>query len=61
LVQLLGAGQARAAAVVDALVRKNGVAVSRLIPFGAGPTAPVTSNKTEEGRAKNRRVELVEQ
>lgn len=53
--------QARAAAVVDALVRRQGVAASRLTPFGAGPTAPVASNRSEEGRAKNRRVELVAQ
>jgi outer membrane protein OmpA-like peptidoglycan-associated protein len=53
--------QSRAAAVVDALVSKNGIAASRLIPFGDGPTAPVASNKSEEGRAMNRRVELVAQ
>ena len=52
--------QQRAAAVVQALVGK-GISTSRLTPFGAGPTAPVTSNNTEEGRAKNRRVELVAQ
>ncbi|MBP1714209.1 MAG: hypothetical protein H6Q42_2412, partial [Deltaproteobacteria bacterium] len=34
---------------------------SRLRPQGAGPIAPVATNRTEEGRAKNRRVELVEQ
>ena len=51
--------QARAQAVVAELVKK-GIAASRLIPFGAGPWAPVASNKAEEGRAKNRRVELVE-
>jgi len=52
--------QARAQSVITALVSKHGVAVSRLIAFGAGPYAPVASNKTDEGRAKNRRVELVE-
>ena len=52
--------QARAQAVVTALVTKNGIATTRLTPYGAGPYAPVASNKTEEGRAKNRRVELVE-
>ena len=53
--------QDRAAAVVKALVGKHGIAASRLTPFGDGPTAPVASNKSEEGRAKNRRVELVAQ
>ena len=52
--------QARAQSVVNALSSKNGVPASRMIPFGAGPYAPVATNKTEEGRAKNRRVELVE-
>jgi outer membrane protein OmpA-like peptidoglycan-associated protein len=52
--------QARAQAVVNALVTKHGIASARLVPFGNGPYAPVASNKTEEGRAKNRRVELVE-
>ena len=53
--------QDRAAAVVKALVGKYGITSSRLTPFGDGPTAPVASNKSEEGRAKNRRVELVAQ
>jgi len=51
----------RAAAVVKALVGKYGIVSSRLTPFGDGPTAPVASNKSEEGRARNRRVELVAQ
>jgi outer membrane protein OmpA-like peptidoglycan-associated protein len=53
--------QARAAAVVAALASKHGVAANRLSAFGAGPYSPVASNKTDEGKAKNRRVELVEQ
>lgn len=52
--------QTRSQAVVTALVTKDGIAAARLTPFGAGPYSPVASNKTEEGRAKNRRVELVE-
>jgi len=52
--------QARAQSVTTALVSKHGIAASRLLPFGAGPYAPVASNRNEEGRAKNRRVELVE-
>ena len=52
--------QHRAASVVAALVAK-GINGSRLTPFGNGPTAPVASNNTEEGRAQNRRVELVAQ
>ena len=51
----------RADAVVKALVGKYGITASRLQPFGAGPVAPVISNQSEEGRAKNRRVELVKQ
>jgi outer membrane protein OmpA-like peptidoglycan-associated protein len=52
--------QARAQAVVKALVSQQGIAAARLIAFGDGPYAPVASNKTDEGRARNRRVELVE-
>jgi OmpA-OmpF porin, OOP family len=53
--------QDRAASVVNALVSKHGIPIARLKGVGAGSIAPVASNKTEEGRAKNRRVELVEQ
>jgi OmpA-OmpF porin, OOP family len=51
--------EARARAVVTALGTKHGVAAARLLPRGVGSLAPVASNDTEEGRAKNRRVELV--
>lgn len=53
--------QDRAEAVVAALVRANGIAPARLRAHGSGPCAPVASNDTDEGRAKNRRVELVKQ
>ncbi len=52
--------QARAQSVVAALTAKYSIPPTRLIAFGAGPYAPVATNRTEEGRAKNRRVELVE-
>ena len=51
---------ARAIAVVKALV-SAGVDAARMVPKAAGPLAPLASNKTPEGQAKNRRVELVEQ
>jgi OmpA-OmpF porin, OOP family len=50
----------RAASVVNALVGKHGIAAARLKPYGVASLAPVASNKTEDGKAKNRRVELVE-
>jgi len=49
--------QRRAETVRDYLVSK-GVKEDRLVPKGYGATRPVASNDTEEGRAKNRRVEL---
>lgn len=53
--------KARADAVINDLVTKYKVSPDRLKSYGVGSLAPVASNKTEEGRAKNRRVELVEQ
>jgi outer membrane protein OmpA-like peptidoglycan-associated protein len=52
--------QSRADAVVKVLVSKYNADKNRLTPAGVGPLAPVTTNDTEEGKAKNRRVELVE-
>jgi OmpA-OmpF porin, OOP family len=49
----------RAAAVVEALVRKHAVDAKRLQAHGVGRLAPVASNDSEQGRARNRRVELV--
>ena len=48
----------RADAVVDYLV-KQGIPSSQLIPHGYGKTDFVAPNNTSEGRAQNRRVELV--
>src|SRR4030042_3807301 len=49
----------RANAVVDALVSQHGVNAASLNAWGDGPTAPVATNSSEEGKALNRRVELV--
>ncbi len=51
----------RAEAVAKALSTRYRIDARRLVPRGLGPLAPVATNRTEEGQAKNRRVELVEQ
>jgi OOP family OmpA-OmpF porin len=51
----------RAAAVVNSLVSQFAVNAARLKACGVGPTCPVASNDSEQGRALNRRVELVKQ
>jgi len=50
----------RAQSVVNELTGNYGINSTRLTPKGVGPLAPVTTNKTDDGRKKNRRVELVE-
>ena len=50
----------RAKAVVDALVKDYGISAKRLTGKGVGPLCPVSTNKTDEGKQLNRRVELVE-
>jgi outer membrane protein OmpA-like peptidoglycan-associated protein len=57
----LGLSQRRAEAVVKALTAAHGIPVVRLTAKGAGPVAPLASNRDDAGRAKNRRVEMVEQ
>lgn len=59
LEQNMDLSKRRAEAVVNFLVEKYGINPARLKAFGVGPLAPVASNDTEEGRAKNRRVEVV--
>jgi len=50
--------EGRASAVVTAL-RSRGIASDRIAARGFGQNKPVASNDSEDGRAKNRRVELV--
>jgi outer membrane protein OmpA-like peptidoglycan-associated protein len=51
----------RADAVKHALVTQHGVAAERLTTAGMGEGSPKETNDTLEGRARNRRVELVRQ
>ena len=48
----------RAEALMNALIQK-GFSADRLIAEGKGSTQPITTNDTEEGRAQNRRVEVI--
>lgn len=50
---------ARATAVVLILAQKAGISPARLGASGFGEHQPIASNETEEGRAKNRRVDIV--
>ncbi len=48
----------RATAVRDYLIKEVGVESSKITAVGHGEADPVADNKTPEGRAKNRRVEI---
>jgi OmpA-OmpF porin, OOP family len=50
----------RAASVQRELTGKYAVSANRLDAFGCGPYSPMASNEADDGRAKNRRVELVQ-
>ncbi len=51
--------EARARAVAEYLVAKGGLSPERVESAGFGDTRPVASNRTREGKARNRRVEIV--
>lgn len=53
--------QRRAEAVAKALAAKHGIAADRMVAKGVGPLSPLAPNDSENGQAKNRRVELVKQ
>jgi len=61
LISNMELSQRRAEAVVKVLVSKYNIGANRLHAAGVGPLSPVATNNTEQGRAKNRRVELVKQ
>ncbi|NYT36259.1 DUF4892 domain-containing protein [Allopusillimonas soli] len=50
----------RAHSIVRALTQDYGIKAGRMTPLGVGMASPIASNRTEQGRAKNRRVELVD-
>lgn len=51
----------RANAVVNELIVRYGINKEQLKPYGVSSASPVASNSTDKGKAKNRRVEIVEQ
>ena len=51
--------KARATGVLRYLVETGGIDSARISSIGYGATKPVTSNSTEDGRSKNRRVEIL--
>lgn len=51
--------QKRAEAVMNTLSSRFGIDQDRLFASGVGPLSPITTNETEESRARNNRIELV--
>ena len=54
-----GLSERRAEAVKEYLIKEAGVDRSRIKAVGHGKTKPIADNATEEGRAQNRRVEIL--
>lgn len=54
-----GLSERRAEAVKEFLIKEAGVNATRIKAVGHGKTKPVADNATEEGRAQNRRVEIL--
>lgn len=50
---------ARAYTIVEYLTKEEGLSAQLLAVAGYGESRPVATNSTEEGRAKNRRVEMI--
>jgi outer membrane protein OmpA-like peptidoglycan-associated protein len=57
----LALSERRAQSVVKALTSRFGIAPNRLVAVGMASYSPVASNHSDAGKAKNRRVEMVEQ
>lgn len=55
----LNLSKKRADSVIRQLVQDHAISSDRLTAYGVGPLAPKTSNDDENGRATNRRVEVV--
>lgn len=53
--------QARAESVAQALIAEHSIAAARVKGYSVSSLAPVTTNDTDAGRAKNRHLELVKQ
>lgn len=49
----------RRASAVATILTANGVAPGRVVAFGRGEDAPIATNLTPDGRAQNRRVEII--
>ncbi len=49
----------RAKSVVNELSETYGIPANRMKAFGVGPLSPISSNATEEGKSRNRRVVMV--